>query len=134
MKRIISAVLVCVLLLGCVFALASCGAPNKDYKKAAEKLEKKGFKVEVVDGDAAKAMGMTAAITATKGEGEDAQGINIAYYEKQEDADKAYKALEESLKAMEELAEKAGKKLDMKIGQKGTMVWMGSKAAIKAAK
>ena len=34
MKRIISAILLCVLCLGCVFALASCGSPSKDPEKA----------------------------------------------------------------------------------------------------
>ncbi len=130
MKRIISAVLVCVLLLGCVFALASCGAPNKDYKKAVENLKAKEYTVQVVDGDAAKAMGCTAYVYAVKGEGDDAEGIMIYYFEKEEDATKQKEAFEKLIEA----AEEAGTKVKEKVGQKGTMVWMGSKAAIKAAK
>ncbi len=34
MKKILSAALICVLLVGCVFALASCGGLSGEYKEA----------------------------------------------------------------------------------------------------
>lgn len=50
MKKILSAVLVAVLLVGCVFALASCGKvqgekPELDLKAAAKALEKEDYTV-----------------------------------------------------------------------------------------
>lgn len=124
MKRIISAVLVCILMVGCVFALASCGGPNKDPKEAKKALEEAGYTIVsfAEDEDAG-----TAYLAATKGE----DYITIQYCA---DEDTAKEAEEEAKELIEKLEEAAGKKAADKVGRSGKIVWMGTKAAIKAAK
>ncbi len=53
MKRIVSSILVCVLLVGCVLALASCGGPSGTYKdkSGVTTLTFKGSQVTIALGD-----------------------------------------------------------------------------------
>lgn len=51
MKKILSAVLVCVLLVGCVFTLASCGGLSGTYEGTLCDLKFKGDKVTVIVGE-----------------------------------------------------------------------------------
>ena len=140
MKKILSTVLVCVLLLGCVFSLASCfGAkPNSDPEAAKKALEDADYKVyaQIKDG-----VGL---ISATKVDIDledfeseedmeaamkDAEFVYIVYLPEDADVDEAY---EEAKEEFEEAKEKYDIKI--KIGKDGNMIWYGTKAAIKAAK
>ena len=49
MKKIISTILVCTLLLGCLFTLTSCFGPNSDPEKAKTALEDAGYLVTLTD-------------------------------------------------------------------------------------
>jgi len=131
MKRIISAVLVCILMVGCVFALASCGGPNKDPKKAAKALEDAEYTVNLVDGEAAKTLKCEAMISAYNKDGET---ITIMYYLEAADAKEAYNEAKDALKELEEAAKEADEEFNYEVGKSGKMVWMGTKDAIKAAK
>ena len=126
MKRILSAILVCVLMLGCVLTLVSCGGPNKDPKKAKEALEKAEYTVMLIEGDAA-GEGIEAMLTAVSKDGKDQ--IAIVYYEKKADAKEAYKEAKDALK---ELGDKAPE--NYVVGKSGKVVWTGTKDAVKAAK
>ena len=141
MKKIISLMLVFILLLGCVCAITSCGkdkddekeeevTPNKDYKKAAEALEEAGYTVSAYDVDDLPYMeeeGYEATISAMK----DDDAISIAYCVDSKTANAMYDEAKEQLKAMNESAPEGVKYV---AGKSGNMVWMGTKAAIKAAK
>ena len=128
MKRILSAVLVCVLLVGCVFALASCGAPNSDPAKAEAALKEEGYTVVAIPtfGFA----GVKKAISAFKGEDDAAEGIQIFYLDEDADADKVYEEIEKLYNDAKEEDED----IDLKIGKADGMIWFGTAAAIKAAK
>ena len=134
MKRILSAVLACVLLLGCVFALASCGAtPNEDPAEAKAALEAAGY--EVLDAESALSMltymgittGVKDVIVASKDDGD--AGINIFYCEAEDKVDGVYTALEQFIEAM------GDKDVEYVLEKSGTMVWMAaSEDDVKAAK
>ena len=118
MKRILSLALVCVLLLGCVFALASCGGPNKDPEKAVKALEDAEYQVMDMTKDG---IGVVAAMN----------GDDVVYIYYCENADDAKEAYDEAKEGLEELGEEAE---GYKVGKSGKVVYMGTKAAIKAAK
>lgn len=125
MKRIISAILVCVLMMGCVLALVSCGGPKKNPEKAKKALEDAKYTVVLLEGDKA-GEGIEAMLTAVS---EDMKNqISIVWYEKKADAKDAYKEAKEALEEMGDAAE------NMVVGKSGKMVWMGTKEAVKAAK
>ena len=135
MKKILSMILVCILTVGCVFALASCGAPNKDPKAAKAALEEADYKVTLLEGmlleGAAAAIGvedLDAMLTAFK----DDDAISIYYFEEKEDAEEAYEKLEELYNEAKEEADEDDP--EIKLGKSGNMIWMGTKNAIKAAK
>ena len=131
MKRIISAVLVCILMVGCVFALASCGGPNKDPKKAAEALEDAKYMVELED-EFEEDSKIEAMIEAFSEDGKNF--VSIVYYADADDAKEAYDEAKENLDDMKELYKELGIEADIEIGKSGKVVWMGTKDAIKAAK
>ena len=135
MKKILSMILVCVLMLGCVFTLASCGAPNKDPKAAKAALEEADYKVTLLEGilleGAAASIGvedLDAMLTAFK----DDDAISIYYFEEKEDAEEAYEKLEKLYNEAKEKADEDDP--EIKLGKSGAMVWIGTKNAIKAAK
>ena len=121
--RLVALSLVLVVMLG---ALVSCGGPNADPKKAEEALKEAGYDViytEVNDG------GIKAYVVASKGK----DSIQIAYYDDKDTATKAYEQAKEAYEALKEIAEAAGEELDYVVKQSGTMVYLGTKDAIKAA-
>jgi len=136
--RILALSLVAVLLVG---ALAACG-PNKDPKKAAQKLKDAGYEVISVTkgdtlGDAAiaaaeKALditGLEAAVVGSKGESEDdAEYVSIYYFDTAAHAKDAFDKLKKDFE--EETKES---KKDVVIKKSGKLVYGGTKAAIKAA-
>ena len=133
MKRILSAILSCILVLGCVFALASCN-PNKDPEKAKEALEDAGYTVVLVDDKEFLDEDMEANVTAYD---KDGNYISIAYYADKDAAKEAYEEAEDGLEeAKEYLVELLGldEDVELEIGKSGKRVWVGTKDAIKAAK
>lgn len=133
MKKILSAILVCVLMVGCVLTLVSCGGPNKDYKEAVKALEDADYEVYVLEGDAAAALfeGCEAMVTASN---EDEKGLMIYYFKDADSAADAYDKIEEQFNAMKDLAEEMDEEFDYKLKRAGSMIWYGDKEAIKAAK
>lgn len=149
MKRILSLVLACTLILGCAFALASCGAkPNSDPKAAADALKAAGYEVDYEIYEEAEDDGLVAEVEAMKmdadlSEIENAEDlkdvkvdvITIAYYETEEAAKKAHEELEANFdKLIEGSKEYYGDSFEAELGISGKVVWMGTQAAIKAAK
>ena len=131
MKRILSAVLACVLLVGCVFVLASCGGPNADPEKAEAALKEEGYTVMAIPSFGI--AGVEKSISAYKiidEETEKAEGVYIFYLSEDADADKAYEEIEKLYNEAKEEDED----IDFKIGKADGMIWFGTAAAIKAAK
>ena len=128
MKRILSAVLACVLLVGCVFALASCGGPNSDPAKAEAALKEEGYTVAAIPTFGL--AGVKKAISAYKVDGENNEGVQIFYLTEDADADKAYEEIEKLYNEAKEEDED----IDLKIGKADGMIWFGTADAIKAAK
>ena len=138
MKKIISLVLVCVMLVGCMFALSSCGAPNSDPAKAKAALEEAGYIADITDDPIEVivygAIGIEAIVSGVKVAEDDedklVDAVTIFYLKDEADVQKAYETLEPYYnKAVEQYED-----LDMQMGKSGNMIWFGTKAAIKAAK
>ena len=141
MKKIISLILVCILLLGCAFAITSCGkddkddekkeaTPNKDYKNAAEALKEAGYEVQAFgEGELGymEEEGYSAIVNATK----DNDMISIVYCVDSKTAEAMYNEAKDALEAMNQDAPEG---VTYVVGKSGKMVWIGTKAAIKAAK
>ena len=130
MKKIISTVLVCVLLFGCMLTLASCGSPNTDYKKAAEALESEGYTVTVKENT----NGFAATVYAEK---EDVKkrtldSIELFYYSTEADAEAAYAELEAAYE--KEAESKKGTDSEISYGLDGVLIYKGTVDAVKAAK
>ena len=128
MKRILSAVLACVLLVGCVFALASCGGPNSDPEKAEAALKEEGYTVVAIPTFGL--AGVKKAISAYKVDEENNEGVQIFYLTEDADADEAYEEIEKLYNEAKEEDED----IDLKIGKADGMIWFGTADAIKAAK
>ena len=130
MKKIISTILVCVLLLGCVFVLASCGTPNSDPAEAKASLEKKGYTVTLKENYA----GCAATIYAEKNNVNKKQfdSIEIFYYKDEAAANEAWKTLEAQFEA--EAGPKAGTDSEIVYGIEGKVIYKGTADAVKASK
>ena len=126
MKRIISLVLVCVMLVGCAFTLSSCGGPNSDPMTASKNLKDAGYIVVPID--AAGIGGIEKSISAYKIGSDDA--VQIFYLSEDADFDEAYGYVE----ALFDEAKENNKDINVSIGKSGNMIWFGTKDAIKAAK
>ena len=164
MKKILSILMVVALMAVCLFTFASCGSPNKDYKKAKKALEKADYTVNV------QKSGDDVYLSAYSESGADF--IQIGYFEDKDDAKKAYKELksevaeyQEELDEMiedlekefkgaskkereeiwEEFCQNKGldpdevtfeefKKTKLVYGGSGTMVWLGTANAVNDAK
>ena len=124
MKRIISTVLVCVLLFGCMLVLASCGGPNSDPEKAEANLKAEGY--VVISVPAYGVNGVERSITATNGD----DTVQIFYFAEDADSEKVY----DYVNGLYEKAKEKNGEIDLEIGKSGDMVWFGTSAAIKAAK
>ena len=116
-------------------ALVSCGGPNADPEKAAKALEEAGYEVHYTEVGAA---GIKAAVVAVKldEEAEKADFINITYYEDKEAANTAWdEAQDEIDEAKASMAEMYGcEESEIVIKKSGTMIYVGTKDAVKAAK
>ena len=142
MKKILSTVLVCVLLLGCVFALASCGAkPNADPEKAEAALKDAGYEVHAMIKDGVgfiSATKLDVDLEEIKSEEdymkalEDAEVVYIVYLAEDADEEAINEAYEELKEELEDAKEEVD--IDLEIGKSGNVLWYGTKKAIKAAK
>ena len=104
-------------------------APNKDPKKAEEALKEAGYEVVLVENDEADEDGAVAYIQAMKSL---TDFVQIAYYDSKDAASKAYEEAKKVYEEGKEEYEALG--LELIVKQSGTMVYMGTKDAIKAAK
>ena len=125
MKRIISLALVCIMLLGCVFALASCGKSYKNPEEAVEILEEEGYIVYLNE--------FKNYIYAYYNNVHEKafEEIEIFYYSDEDAAEKAWETLEAQLKAK---ADAKDENYQYSYGIDGSLIYYGTKAAIKAAK
>ena len=139
MKKILSTVLVCVLLLGCVFTLASCGTPNSDPAAAKEALDDAGYNADITDNPIELAfygaIGIKSIVSGYKVAEDDEDkildAVSIYYFEEDADMDKAYETLEKIFN--EAKSDEENKDLDFEIGKSGNMIWFGTADGIKAA-
>ena len=129
MKKIISFVLVCVMLLGCAFTLCSCGEPDSDPKDAVKSLEKDDYTVTVKENIGGCKTYIYAYYNNLKEKCFDE--VEIYYYADEAAAQKAYEA---KSKVFEALVEKQDEDYKYEYGIDGALIWDGTKAAIKAAK
>lgn len=132
MKKLVKISALALVLIMMVAVFASCAAPAKDPKDAKNALEDAGYEVTLIDGDMAAAVGvkgLEAAIMAFDPENDD-EGVFIYYFE---DKDAANDAWEDIEKEVEEL-QKENEDVEFVLKKSGTMIWYGTKDAIKAAK
>ena len=136
MKKILSTVLVCVLLLGCVFTLASCGTPNSDPAEAKAALDDAGYKADITDDPIELAfygaIGIKSVVSGYKAAEDDDKildAVSIYYFKDDADMDKSYETIEKFFNEAKEEEED----LDLEIGKSGNMIWFGTSDAIKAA-
>ena len=133
--RIIALALVTVFVCA-TFASCALMGPNADPEKAEKSLEKKGYTVDVADdkvslGLVALSTGLSdleCVITAFNKEDKD-DAVMIYYFEDKEVADEAWEKYFE--KAAEKVKEENEDVIDKKSGK---MIWVGTKAAINAAR
>ena len=138
MKKIISLVIVCVMLLGCTLVLSSCGGPNSDPAAAKAALDEAGYAADITDDPISLAfygaIGIKSVVSGMKVAEDDedklVDAVSIFYLKDDADVDKAYETLEKFYNEAKEEYED----LDMEIGKSGNMIWFGTKDAIKAAK
>ena len=130
MKKIISTVLLCVLLCGCIFALVSCGAPNSDPKEAAASLEDDGYVVTLNESF----VGYKATVTASKNNVKDKEydWVELYYFNSDEDANKAWETFEAKFSA--EAEELKDTENEIVYGISGSLIYKGTPRAVKAAK
>lgn len=141
MKKIISLALVCLLLVGTMFSLASCGAsaPNSDPDKALAALKANGYEAEKLDGFSMLTFpDAKCAITGVKeSEDEDkfVDTIFIIYYKSAEDAKDHWDGIQDFFnKMMDEADKEEVNESDWVINQSGSMIYFGTKAAVADAK
>ena len=129
MKKIISALLVCVLLVGCMFVLASCGGPNSDPAKALAALKDKDYAAaedKVIVPTAlrlAGVEGIDTVISGTKTDEDDKiQTITIIYFDEAADANEAWEAVQEYAEKNNDEEE-----TDWVVAKSGAMIYFGTK-------
>lgn len=141
MKKILSLTLVCVLLLGTLFALTSCSAaPNADPDKAVAALKEAGYIAtkgsKIFDMFSVEsAESVVAGIKYDKDS--DEGGWIVAIYYK--DADTANEHWDAMVKLYEKVQQFCSitvdfKESDLVINKSGVMIYFGTKNAVKAAK
>lgn len=150
MKKTLRMLALVMAVLMCIFAVVACDSnkdanedtekkeevikPNSDPAKAKENLEKAGYEVTLMDDESVLKLlgidGLVAVITAVKNtSAEEADAISIYCFK---DADSAKKAKENEI--IKEAIEAAKEEKNVSIGISGKIFWMGTKAAVKAAK
>lgn len=126
MKKTIKIVAVAMVAVMLMLALVSCGAkPNSDPEKAKEALKDNGYIVANIS-----AFGIADCkenISATKIDGESKEAVTIFYFENSDAADAAYDQIKKLADEDKDSSE------DVVFGQSGSMIYFGTKAAIKAA-
>lgn len=147
MKRILSLVLACTLIIGCTFALASCfgAAPNEDPQAAVDALKAEGYEVRYDIDDEADDDGMIAEINATKMDlanitsaedlmNAEIETISIQYFDTEDNAKAAYEELEAEFDDLLATSKQYyGDDFEAEIGISGKVVWIGTANAIEAA-
>ena len=137
MKKIVSVLLACILLVGCVFTLVSCGGPNADPDVALEGLKADGYVAaedKIIIPFALSALGVKdidTVISGTKvdGENDTVDHLTVIYFDDAEAATEAWDIVKEY--AEEEKDEGEG---EFVINKSGAMIYFGTKAAVAAAK
>ena len=124
MKKILSSILVCLLLVGCVLSLASCLGPNSDPEKAEAALKEAGYVVLALPTFGIE--GVEKSISATNLD----DSVQIFYLTEDADVDAAYEYVEK----LYNKAKEADEDIDLEIGKSSDMIWFGTEAAIKAAR
>ena len=125
MKKFLAIVCALTLALSCLFVLTSCfgATPNSDPEAAKASLEDAGYTVYMA-GNTLTAMS-------------DGDTITIQYCDTEEEAQAIYDGYVEAEELAKELADELGEDYDdggYEYGCSGTMVWVGTSAAISAAK
>ncbi len=137
MKKIISVLLTCVLLVGCMFTLASCGGPNADPDKALEALKSNEYTAAedkyVIPGilTLAGVKDLDTVISGTKVDKENddkVEHVTVIYFE---DADAATDAWDKVKEYAED--DKDEEDTDWVINKSGAMIYWGTKAGVAAA-
>jgi mevalonate kinase len=83
MKKIISALLVLVMLIGCALTLTSCAKPELNFEKAKANLEKAGYDVKYsAKASELKSFGYLGLVEALEAENDDGEEIVIAKFDK----------------------------------------------------
>lgn len=141
MKKIISLALVCLLLVGTMLSLASCGAgaPNSDPDKALAALKAKDYEAEKLDGIAMLAFKDAKCVIMGVKESEEedklVDGIYIIYYKSADDAKDHWDDIQDFFdKMMDEADEEEVNESDWIINQSGAMIYFGTKTAVADAK
>ena len=127
MKRIISTILVCVLLVGCAFTLFSCGEVNTDPFAAHGAFKDNGYVVTL-----RKNVGEYAAtVFADKNDlaNKRYEYIEIYYFENNEESQKAWDVRAESYLAQQEASK--GQECEIKVGHVETFIYKGTADAVK---
>ena len=125
MKRILALILAVAMLTCSVFALASCGKSYKNPEEAVEILEKEGYTVYLNESK-------SYIYAYYNNVNEKAfEEIEIFYYADKAAAEKAWETLEGQLKAK---ADAKDENYQYKYDIDGSLIYYGTKAAIKAAK
>ena len=130
MKRIISTVLACILLVGCVFTLFSCGKPSTDPAEAKAALEEEGYAVTYKEN-----VGVyKATIFADKNDlaNKKYEYIEIYYFADEAAAAAAWELLAESYTAAAEKTK--GHDYEIEVGVVDNLIYKGTVEAVKAAK
>ena len=129
MKKIISFALVCVMLLGAMLTLSSCGKSYHNPAEAKEILEEEGYTVAVNEAP----NGCKTYIHAYYNNVNEKafEEIEIFYYEDEAAAEAAWEA---QSKDFEDKVAAQDKDYKYEYGIDGALIYYGTKAAIKAAK
>lgn len=133
MKKLIKLSALALVLIMMVAAFASCAAPAKDPKDAKKALEDADYEVMLIDDETTlKYMGVDGLTAYLYAFNEDEEGIYIYYFEDKDAANDAWEDIEKEVEELKEAAEEEDVELIVK--KSGSMIWYGTKAAIKAAK
>ena len=134
MKKIIKLLAMALVILSLTFVFAC--APSSSPTKARDSLEKNGYSVALVrDGYSLGIMetllnckdDLVAVVTATN---EDGEAITIIYFEEFSDARECFKLFGDDLK---DYLDGEDEEKEVVVKQSGKMIYIGTKAAIKAA-
>ena len=130
MKKFTKILALTLVLIMSVTLLASCAAPNKDPEKAKEALEENDYEVLLTDisilGAFAPYDGLEYSLVAGTKDGE--EGLVVYYFEDADAANEAWDDIEDEIEEAKE------EEPDLIAKKSGSMIYFGTKAAIKAAK